>query len=79
MATGPPKDGPNPPDVIDPTGAGDTFTAAFLIRYSETRDPVEAARFANVTASFSVEGQSYTTMPSREQVDAYLAEHGWRM
>lgn len=64
---------------IDPTGAGDTFTAAFLIRYSETRDPVEAARFANVTASFSVEGPSYTAMPSREQVDAYLTEHGWRM
>lgn len=64
---------------IDPTGAGDTFTAAFLIRYAETRDPIDAARFANVTASFAVEGLSYSSTPTRQQVDAYLAEHGWRM
>lgn len=64
---------------VDPTGAGDTFTAAFLIRYAETRNAIEAARFANVTASFSVEGLSYSATPTRQQVDAYLAEHGWRM
>ncbi len=64
---------------IDPTGAGDTFTAAFLIRYAETRDPIEAARFANVAASFAVEGVSYSATPTRQQVEAYLAEHGWRM
>lgn len=64
---------------IDPTGAGDTFTAAFLIRYSETRDPIEAARFANVTASFSVEGPSYSATPTREQVESYLNDHGWKM
>ncbi len=31
------------------------FAAAFLIRLAETQDPCEAARFANVVASFSVE------------------------
>lgn len=64
---------------VDPTGAGDTFVAAFLIRYAETRDPVDAARFANVAASFSVEGLSYSTVPTRAQVENYLAEHGWRL
>ncbi|HSN74681.1 MAG TPA: PfkB family carbohydrate kinase [Anaerolineae bacterium] len=68
---------PRPAQQIDPTGAGDTFTAAFLIYYSETGDPIKAARFANVAASFSVEGLSYSATPTRAQVEAYLAEHGW--
>lgn len=68
---------PRPAREIDPTGAGDTFTAAFLICYSETGDPIKAARFANVTASFSIEASSYGAMPERAQVEAYLAEHGW--
>jgi hypothetical protein len=68
---------PRPAHEIDPTGAGDTFMAAFLVAYSETGDPIKAARFANVAASFSVEGLSYSTTPTRAQVDAYLAEHGW--
>jgi len=68
---------PRPAQQIDPTGAGDTFTAAFLIYYSETGDPIKAARFANVAASFCVEGLSYSTTPTRAQVEAYLAEHGW--
>ena len=60
---------------IDPTGAGDTFTAAFLIRYAETGDPIHAARYANVAASFCVEGISYSTIPGRPQVEAWLAQH----
>jgi sugar/nucleoside kinase (ribokinase family) len=68
---------PRPANQIDPTGAGDTFTAAFLIYYSETGDPIKAARFANVAASFCVEGLSYSATPTRAQVGAYLAEHGW--
>jgi len=68
---------PRSAQQIDPTGAGDTFTAAFLIYFSETGDPVRAARFANVAASFVVEGLSYSTTPTRAQVEAYLAEHGW--
>jgi sugar/nucleoside kinase (ribokinase family) len=68
---------PRPAHEIDPTGAGDTFMAAFLIAYGESGDPIKAARFANVAASFAVEGLSYSTTPTRAQVDAYLAEHGW--
>ncbi len=67
-----------PAHEVDPTGAGDVFAAAFLIRLRETAqssgdgDPWEAARFANVVASFSVEGRGVSTIPSREQVEAYL-------
>jgi 1D-myo-inositol 3-kinase len=58
---------------VDPTGAGDVFAAAFLIRFAEVDDPWEAARFANVVASFSVEGQGVSAIPSREQVEAFRA------
>lgn len=68
-----------PAQEVDPTGAGDVFAAAFFIRLHEARqdlgheDPWEAARFANVVASFSVEGPGPSAIPSREQVAAYLA------
>ncbi len=58
---------------VDPTGAGDVFAAAFLIRLAEVDDPWEAARFANIVASFSVEGQGVSAIPSREQVEAFRA------
>ncbi|MHB1293363.1 MAG: PfkB family carbohydrate kinase [Anaerolineae bacterium] len=60
---------------VDPTGAGDVFATAFLIRLRETDDPVEAARFANCTASFVVEGLGTSTLPARDQVEWRL-RHG---
>ncbi len=57
---------------VDPTGAGDVFAAAFFIRLVETGDPCEAARFANVVASFSIEGPGVSGIPLRSQVEAYL-------
>ena len=60
---------------VDPTGAGDVFATAFLIRYAETEDLLEAARFANCTASFVIEGMNTTTIPTREQVEWRL-RHG---
>lgn len=62
-------------NVIDPTGAGDVFAAAFFIRYRETRDPYAAARFANVVASFSIEGRGMSVIPTRAHVDAWLRQH----
>jgi 1D-myo-inositol 3-kinase len=61
-----------PAQEVDPTGAGDVFAAAFLLRLAETGDPCQAARFANVVASFSVEGPGVAGIPFRQQVEAYL-------
>ncbi|MBI5649501.1 MAG: ribokinase [Chloroflexi bacterium] len=61
-----------PAREVDPTGAGDVFAAAFLVRLSETHDPFQAARFANATASFCVEAHGVTGIPTREQVQARL-------
>ena len=39
---------------VDPTGAGDVFAAAFLIRLSETGDALVAGRFASAAAALSL-------------------------
>lgn len=66
---------PRPAFETDPTGAGDIFAAAFLIRLYETGDAVQAAYFANVTASMSVEARGITGIPTRSLVEAYVQEH----
>ena len=59
-------------EEIDPTGAGDVFAAAFFIRLAETGDPHEAARFANATASFAVQGEGHSTIAGRAAVEERL-------
>lgn len=66
---------PRPATEVDPTGAGDTFTIAFLIHLQETGDPLQAARFANICASISVEQVGATGAPSRDQVLDYMEKH----
>jgi hypothetical protein len=67
-----------PAEQVDPTGAGDVFAAAFMIRLIETDDPCQAAQFANTVASFSIEGPGVSGIPMRHQVEAYVAELGER-
>ena len=38
---------PNPQDTIDVSGAGDTFTAAFVVKYFQLQDVPAAIKFAN--------------------------------
>ena len=42
-------------NVVDPTGAGDSFTAAMLSAMARGEDVIEAARWGCAVASFSVE------------------------
>ncbi len=57
---------------VDPTGAGDSFAAAFLVRWRETGDALESARFACACASFVVEAEGPSGAPTREQVEERL-------
>ncbi len=57
----------------DPTGAGDVFASALLVRLHETGDPFEAARFASCVAARSVEGPGASAIPERMIVDRELA------
>ncbi len=60
---------------VDPTGAGDVFAAAYLIALEECGDPFQAARFANATASLSIEGEATSAIPTRAQVEERLAQN----
>jgi sugar/nucleoside kinase (ribokinase family) len=61
-----------PTGEVDPTGAGDVFTAAYLIRFQESGDPLDAARFASAAASFCVEAEGVLGIPTRTQVEDRL-------
>lgn len=57
-----------PTQVVDATGAGDVFAAAFLIRLSQTENISKAARFANAAASLSVGGHGFDNLKSWEEI-----------
>ncbi len=57
-----------PTNEVEPTGAGDVFGSAFLVKYKETGDPIKSAQFASVTASFVVEKKGSESIPILEQV-----------
>jgi len=64
-----------PAQEVDPTGAGDVFAAAYLVRYHETNDPFSAALFASCAASISVEAPGLEGVPTRKQVEQRLERH----
>jgi sugar/nucleoside kinase (ribokinase family) len=66
-------------DETDPTGAGDVFAAAFLIRYQREGDPWGAAAFATCAAACSVEAEGIAGIPDRPTLDARLARYRRRV
>lgn len=59
---------------VDPTGAGDVFAASFFVRLLNTRDPWEAARFANQVAALSVTRPGLSGVPTAAEVQRCLVE-----
>ena len=64
-----------PAREVDPTGVGDVFAAAFMIRYHETKKVEEAARFASAAAACSIEGQGMEAIAARPRIAAHMKEH----
>lgn len=59
--------------VVDPTGAGDVFTAAFFYRISDPNVSAEdAMRFANAAAGLSLSGVGASTIPNRQAIRRLL-------
>ena len=58
---------------VEPTGAGDVFAAAFLVRYNASNDPFESASYAAVAGALTVEAPGIAGVPTAER----LAER-WR-
>ncbi len=63
-------------EAVDSVAAGDCFNGAFAVALLEGRDPWAAARFASAAAAISVTRTgAQASMPSRAEVDAFLAAH----
>jgi len=54
-------------EVVDPTGAGDVFGAAFLIRYLQTEDLIQAGLFASAAAALSMAEFGTAAVPSAQE------------
>ncbi len=62
--------------AVDVTGAGDSFGGGFMVGIAETGDPVKAACYGAVSASFVVEGfgADHTLKVSRQDAEERLAK-----
>ena len=67
---------PYPAEVVDLTGAGDSFCGTFSVGYIETGDAVQAALYGTASASFIIEGFGglHALNISRSQAEARLAK-----
>lgn len=60
-------------DVVDTTGAGDTFCAGLVVGLGEGQSPLEALRFASAAAALAVtKAGAQPSIPTRTEVDAFL-------
>lgn len=61
----------NDQPIVDTTGAGDCYTAAFAVRYGETSDIKQAMDFAGRAAWLCItKFGALPSQPKREDVDA---------
>jgi sugar/nucleoside kinase (ribokinase family) len=51
----------NPKETIDVSGAGDTFTSSFILKYYDTKNVIESIKFANDMCSMVVSKRGVTT------------------
>jgi len=61
-------------NLVDKTGSGDVFAAAFAIRYFETEDVLESGLFASAAASFVVEDFGAKNIANRERIEERVKE-----
>lgn len=57
--------------TIDPTGAGDSFCGGFIAGMAETNDPIQAALYGAVSASFIVEDFGFVHSLRVHQAEAH--------
>lgn len=64
-----------PAKVVDPTGAGDIFAASFAIAWKETSSLKQSLQFANLAASFVIEGIGTSNMPTRLKIRSRINKY----
>jgi len=61
-------------EAVDPTAAGDAFTAAFTVQYAAGATIEEAIRFANAAGALAATKLgAQPSLPKRQEVEAFLA------
>ncbi len=58
---------------VDPTGAGDCFATAFVVRYLETQNLADPLPFALAAGALAVEGLGLAGVPTRAAIESRLA------
>ena len=67
-------------EEVDPTGAGDAFSAAFITGLIEGKTLYQTGIFANAVGAFSVLKRGpMEGIPTRKQVEAFLEEGPWEL
>lgn len=62
-------------DVVDPTGAGDTFCGALAVALAEGAELLEAVRFANAAGACAVQvAGAEPSLPTRVRVDELMGQ-----
>ncbi len=67
---------PYPVEVIDTTAAGDAFVGAFAVALTEGKSTRDAAAFGNAAGALAVtKAGAQPSLPTRQSVEAFLAQH----
>jgi len=61
---------------VDPTGAGDCFASAFLLRLAETEELASAMRFALAAGALAVESTGLAGIATREAIESRMTQGG---
>jgi len=74
----------NPDEIVDFTGAGDTYAASFLTQKAEGKSDKKAGYFASFFAAMKIsglggKGQGLITVPTQQQIEKYSDENRARV
>ncbi len=65
---------------VDTSGSGDIFVAALATEYARSKNIMRAVKYANVVAGISVSRPGLLeSIPSDDEVDEYITEHGIKL
>jgi ribokinase len=68
-----------PGPIVNTTGAGDAFAAAWLSTFARTTDPGYALQAASVAASLALRGLAHIPLPDWDQVESILEDWGQKL
>jgi len=58
--------------VIDTTGAGDTYAAAFIVQTLKGKNPIQSAKYASVASALKVRLSGAQNIPRREEIEKFI-------